>query len=202
MSALVACVLSGCAPLAGPADADPADVARSLIYATKTISIPYVVDGAAIEQLVRRPGITKRVVLVSGVDVTSYVINGPGHFAITPVPAKDFGIGPGGTHVVTHTSCWMEVDGSPDFARQVISRFREGLTLTGYETKAPHDVPMPGVLRGPHDPVNLVCVRGRRVALVEIFGPAVEDPWTKDLRGYVDVRVESDPIVTGSEGCS
>jgi hypothetical protein len=183
-----------------PVDADPDAVAKSLIGATTTICVPYVVDGVAIDKLVDRAGLLKQVDVVNGVDVVRYRVDAPGRPVVTPAPTRDFGTGPDGHRVRTFTSCWMRIRGSPDLARQVVQRFRDRFALGGYETKPPHDVPLPGVLRGPHEPFYVACVLGRTIALVEISGP-FDDPFTGQPIGEVDLSVESDPIVTASEGC-
>ena len=185
-----------------PEDANPDAVARTLIYATQSICVPYVVDGVDIGKLVQRPGISKRVDYVHGVDVTRYSIDAPGHPDVTPVEAKDHGVGPDGRRLETSTSCWILAWGSPTLAREVAERFRDRFVLDGYETKPPHDVPMPGVMRTGHGPLYVACVRGRRVALVFINYPHGGVPLSPDGKAFMEIHVESSPGVTEAEGCT
>lgn len=189
---------------------DPDAVARSLIDATRTICIPYVVGGTPLDKLVQRQGIAKRVDLVNGVEVTRFVIGAPGSPVVTPSPERDFGVGPDGERVISHTSCWMSVSGDPEFARQVVSRFRGGLVLGGYQTTSPHPVQMWGVLReGPPIVLASLCVHGRTEALVTASNPdfRFEGPNAGFFNSIsskfrdVEVDVESDPTVLEAEGC-
>jgi Tetratricopeptide repeat len=152
-------------------DADA--VARSLIDATTTICVPYVVDGTPIDQLTRRSDASERVDTVHGVEVVRFVIDSPGRPVVTPSPARDFGPGADGKHIVTDTSCWMTVSGTGDFARQVVGKFRSGLVLNGYRTTEPHPVEMWGVLResGPPLALGVTCVHGGRETLVTVSNP-------------------------------
>lgn len=185
----------------GPEDTNPDAVATSLLEATQTICVPYVVDAADIDALVRRPGISKRVDDVRGVPVTRYSLDAPGHPDVTPSPAKDFGVGPDGKRVATSASCWIRVFAAPDLVPQVVRLFRQRLTLTAYQTTPPHEVPMPGVLHGPHAPLYVTCIDGHRIALIEVSGP-FKNPFTGEMHGEAEVDVVSDPFVTASEGCT
>jgi hypothetical protein len=204
-------MLSGCAPTAAPPtnslDRDPEAVARSLIDATKTICIPYVVDGTPIERLVRRAGIAKRIVYVNWVPVTEYAVNAPGQVVVTPAPGKEVAKNLDGTPAVTDTSCVTnaEATSTPAFAEEVYRRFRNELALEGRKTTAPHLVETSRDLRfGPPASLDIVCVLGRTPALVRSSNPRFKMPPNSGFANMDEHNEAIDIVVNShedSEGC-
>jgi len=203
--ALSAALLAACMPSAVAVNTEDANaVARSLVEATETICVPYVVDEVPIEQLVRRPEVHERVDSVRGVDVIRYVVAGQGDPVVTPSPAKDFCVGPDGKRVQTFRSCWVRLDVSGDFARRVLQSFKESISLENYHPRPGHEYagpcwPKSGVLCEPAAPTPplIVCIRGTEGGSVTTSGP--EYPATE---GFPPIPEDLEVHVSGPEESS
>jgi hypothetical protein len=178
-------ILGGCAPAADPVPpvSDPDAVVETLVVATSTICVPYVVDEASIEQLTASGAIEKEVVPVHGVDVTGYVIEAPGRPKVTPEPGRDNGVGPNGERFVSPRGCRVQLKLPSKSANEVLERLKARLArdkyqaLQRYKPYAGHDFkgpcwPKSGTVCAQPDsrPPFIVCISGRTKGDVTVRG--------------------------------
>ena len=185
VAALLVMMLSGCDDVRDLVQRPtPQSLANSLIFATRELCVPYVVDGKSIASLTQRSGIAERRLNVNGVLVTRYVVQKPGSPAVTLLHSEA---------AQDYCAIWME-SVRPSDQRATVALFARDLRLTAWATSKPHKVPTPGVLETNHD-ADVMCVHGKSNALVAVTNPPESDGVS------IEVHVLSDPTTNKAAGC-
>jgi hypothetical protein len=138
---------------------DPRVMAKSIVFSTENLCVPYVVDGVGVKTLTNRADIHRYVDTSHGQKVIHYVVNRPGS------PVVIFAKGSMGRN-----NCWVWLRlSNPAEQPAVFALVNDGLHLNRWVTKRGHFVmPRDGI--GDGSDVHNLCVYGKTTAVLAVSG--------------------------------